>query len=282
MDFTSIFGVIAGIGLVLYGYSMDGGIVSALWLPSAVVIVVGGCLGSVFVSYGFETLKKFPKMCLEIFKAPKSTVNKTIEYLVSLSEIAKQSGLLNLEKSVMVDNPKNGVDPFIKKAVLCVVDGTDPEKISEILQTEIYVYEQDKATAIAMFDSCAAFAPAYGMIGTIVGMIQMLSQGMDDPNQLTKAIGVAFITTLYGSLLANLLFVPIASKLRSRLANYRMEKEMIIEAVCAIRNGVNPKMLREQLSSYSILDTKAKKSAKAAKAAKTPMAAKAAAVTNNK
>ncbi|MEA5066018.1 MAG: MotA/TolQ/ExbB proton channel family protein, partial [Eubacteriales bacterium] len=130
------------------------------------------------------------------------------------------------------------------------------EKISDVLNNDIYIYETDRTTAISMFDSFAAFAPAFGMVGTIVGLIMTLQAGMESPDMVTKAIGVAFITTLYGVLLANSFFIPAATKLRARMTMYRLEKEMIIEAVCAIRNGINPRMLKEQLSSYYILGSK--------------------------
>ncbi len=256
MDFSSIIGIFAGIGFVLFGYGMDGGNVRGLFMLSAFVIVAGGVFGSLFLCYGFDHLKFFPKLLLEVYIKPKSTINETIDFLVSLSQTAKQNGLLSLEKAIINADVKKQIDPFLKKGILSVVDGTDPEKINDLLQNEIYVYEQSKSVDIAMFDSCAAFAPAFGMIGTIVGLIQMLSAGMSNPDQLTTAIGVAFITTLYGSLFANCIFIPSATKLRARLAAYRLEKEMIIDAVCAIRNGINPKMLKEQLSSYAILGGK--------------------------
>jgi len=256
MDLSSIIGIVAGIGFVLFGYSFSGGDIRGLLMMSAFIIVAGGTLGAVFLSYGANHLKNFPKLIAEVFRKPKSTVNDTIDYLVSLSQTAKQSGLLSLEKVIMAPGEKGKVDLFLKKGILSVVDGTDPEKINDLLQNEIYVYEQNKNVDIAMFDSCATYSPAFGMIGTIVGLIQMLSAGMSDPEQLTTAIGVAFITTLYGSLMANCLFTPTATKLRARLASYRLEKEMIIDAVCAIRNGINPKMLKEQLSSYVIQNEK--------------------------
>ncbi|HAN20868.1 MAG TPA: hypothetical protein DCP51_04205 [Clostridiales bacterium] len=185
MDIASIIGLISGIGFVIYGYTMDGGKVGSLWLISAVVIVAGGSFGSVCLSYGMNQLKKFPKLLIEVYTNPKSTVNDTIEYLITLSQTAKQNGLLSLEKAVMTADPKKKIDPFLKRGILSVVDGTDPEKINEIMQSDIYVYEQDKQIAISMFDSLAAFAPAFGMIGTIIGMISMLSAGMDNPDKLT-------------------------------------------------------------------------------------------------
>jgi chemotaxis protein MotA len=260
MDIASVFGLIFGIGCILFGYGMDGGNVRSLWMLSAMIITLGGSIGAVFVCYGIDRLKLIPGLLLKLLVKPKSTISSTIEYLIKLSKTARQNGLLSLEKIIATDdNPKKPLDPFLKRGILMVVDGTDPEKISDILQNEIYVYEQNMNINFQMFDSLTSFCPAFGMVGTIVGLIQVLSQGMDDPNSLTKAIGIAFITTLYGVLLANLLFLPASTKLKSRLAAYRLEKEMIIEAVCAIRNGVNPRMLREQLSSYLATETKTRR-----------------------
>jgi chemotaxis protein MotA len=255
MDLLSIIGFIAGIGCVLYGYTMDGGHIASLGMASSALIVFGGSFGALFLSYGMKQVKTIPKLLLEIFKAPKSTINETIEYLVKLSQTAKENGLLSLEKAVSDSN----VDPFIKRGILSVVDGTDPEKISETMQSEIYVYEQDKILSISMLDALGGYGPAFGMVGTIVGMIHVLSAGSSDASELIKAIGVAFTATLYGVASANLIFLPMATKLKGRLSIYRLEKEMIIEAVCAIRNGVNPKMLQEQLSSYLILGSKSNK-----------------------
>lgn len=254
MDISSIIGIIAGFGFVFYGYAMDGGSITGIIMLSAIVITVGGTFGAVMLSFSFDNLKHFPLLFFEAFKKPKSKINVTIDLLISLSRTAKQSGLLSLEKSINDANAsiKDGVDPFLRKGILMAVDGTDPEKIQEILGNDIYIYEQRRLANISMFEVASQFAPAFGMIGTIVGLIQMLSLGIDDPNVLTKAIGVAFITTLYGSLLSNCIFSPIATKLKARLASYRLEKEMIIDAVCAIRNGINPKVLSEQLESYAI------------------------------
>jgi Flagellar motor component len=266
MDFSSIIGIIASFGLVLYGYTMDGGDIMGLLMISAIIITVGGTFGALFLSYGFDNLKHFPSLFMEVFIKPKSKLNEKIELLITLSRTAKQSGLLSLEKTISnLDEKKGGIDPFIKKGTLMVVDGTENERIQEILGNDIYIYEQKKLTDISMFDTCAQFGPAFGMIGTIVGLIQMLAAGMDDPNELTKAIGVAFITTLYGSLLANCIFSPSVVKLKTRLAAYRLEKEMIIDAVCAIRNGVNPKMLQEQLEAYGVPKNKKGKKAEVLK-----------------
>ncbi len=263
MDISTILGLIIGFGSLYLGYTMDGGDIGALMMLSAIIIVLGGSIGGLFMSYGLGTVLRLPKLFMEVIILPKSTIEGTIDYLVLLATKARQGGLLSLEKEINNEDPKKPTDPFLKRGILMVVDGTDSEKISEILQNDIYIYETDRTVAISMFDSLGGYAPTFGMVGTIVGLIMMLGAGMSNPDELTKAIGVAFITTLYGVLLANLLFVPCSSKLRNRMSNYRMEKEMIIQAVCAIRNGINPRLLQEQLSSYYILSSsKQQKTAK--------------------
>lgn len=255
MDLASVIGLVLGFGLLALGYSIDGGKLMDLWLLSALIITGGGTLGSVIMAYGFSQLKNYFKLFLGVFKKPKSSVPQTIDFLVKLSETARKEGLLSLEKVIYAEEAKQKIDPLLKRGILMVIDGTDQEEIAEQLQTEISVYEQKQKLEITMFDSTAGFAPAFGMVGTIIGLIQVL-QNMEDVKALTTAIGVAFITTLYGVVLANSFFVPAANKLRVRLSIYILEKEMIIEGICAIRNGINPKMLRERLSSYLQLDSK--------------------------
>lgn len=249
VDFTSIIGVIAGIALVLIGFAMDGGSLRVLMLLSAAVIVFGGSLGATLFSYGFEQVKMFPRLVIDLFIIPKSNINSTIEYLINLSDKARKDGLLSLEKELQESQGKKEPDPFLKKAVLMIIDGTDPDEIRDILENEINIYEKKRLAAISMFDSLSAFAPAFGMVGTIMGLI-MLLQDMSSPEQLTKSIAVAFVTTLYGVLAANLLFTPASRKLKNRLSDYRLEKEMIIEGVCAIRDSINPRLLKERLSVY--------------------------------
>jgi len=250
MEISTIIGLIIGFGGIAVGYLMDNGVLSALWMLSAFITVVGGSFGALFVSYPLGQVLKLPKLFGELLHAPKSTIDSTIDYLVLLATKARQGGLLSLEKEI---NSSDRVDPFIKRGVLMVVDGTDAGKISEILENDIYIYESSESAAVSMLDALGGFTPAFGMIATIMGLIMCLSAGSGSPDEMTHAIGGAFTATFYGVLLANLFFLPAASKLKGRIANYRLEKEMVIEAVCAIRNGVNPRLLQEQLSSYYML-----------------------------
>lgn len=261
MDFASIIGIIVGLGSLVLGYSMDDGNLKALWLLGAAIIVAGGSLGSIALSYGIHELKKMPLLFLQMFRSPKSRLSPTIDFIVSLSENARRDGLLSLERILEEEPAKKQPDPLLKKGMLMVIDGADLEQIRDLLETEIRVYEEKAKTEIATFESFAGYAPAYGMIGTIMGLIQVLAN-MESPQQMASSIAVAFITTLYGVIIANLICLPTSNKLKMRLKALLIEKEMIVEGVCSIRNGQNPKMLREKLSTYLQADPKPTKKPK--------------------
>lgn len=252
MDIATILGIVIGFGGIFTGYLMDNGVLSALWMLSAFITVVGGSFGALFVSYPLSQVLQLPKLFVDLIILPKSTINGTIEYLILLATKARQGGLLSLEKEI---NSTEKVDPFIKRGILMVVDGTDAHKISEVLENDIYIYETSRGASVSMLESLGGFTPAFGMIATIVGLIMCLTAGSESPDEMTRAIGGAFTATFYGVLLANLFFLPAATKLKNRMGMYRMEKEMVIEAVCAIRNGVNPRVLQEQLASYYMLSS---------------------------
>ncbi len=260
MDFASVIGILTSIGCLVLGYTMDGGQIKALWLLSAFIITVGGAAGSVALAYGMKDLKRMPVLLAQLFITPKSTLMKTIDFIVKLSESARKDGLLSVEKELDDSQSKEKIDPLLKRGMLMVIDGSELDQIKDFMETDVYVFEQQVKVEISMFESFATYAPAYGMIGTIVGLIQVLAN-MESPEQMAGAMAVAFITTLYGSVVANFLCLPAANKLKVRLGTTLLEKEMIIEGVCSIRNGQNPKMLREKLSVYLQNDPKALKNA---------------------
>lgn len=264
MDIASILGLIIAICAIAFGYTMDGGNLRALWLLSALIIVVGGSAGSVAISYGINELKKMPALFLQTFRQPKSSIPKTLEFLVTLSEHARKNGLLSLEKLLNTHDPKSPVDPLLKRGMLMVIDGADLEQIRDLMETDIAIYEERSKNEISTFDCFAGYAPAYGMVGTIMGLVQALSN-MESPEAMAASIAVAFITTFYGVMIANLICLPAASKLKNRLRSSVLEKEMIVDGVCAIRNGQNPKLLRSKLSSYLTSESKLQKKALAEK-----------------
>jgi len=267
MDIASIFGLIVAICAIAFGYTMDGGNLRALWLLSALIIVVGGSAGSVAISFGINELKKMPGLLLQAFRQPKSSIPKTLEFLVTLAEHARKDGLLSLEKLLNTHDPKSPVDPLLKRGMLMVIDGADLEQIRDLMETDIAIFEERSKNEISTFDSFGGYAPAYGMVGTIMGLIQALAN-MESPEAMAASIAVAFVTTFYGVIIANMICLPASSKLRNRLRNNVLEKEMIVDGVCAIRNGQNPKLLRSKLSSYLTSEAKLLKKTAAEKGGK--------------
>lgn len=264
MDIASVVGIILGIGCLCLGYMADGGSLKALGLFSAFLIVIGGASGSVALSFGIKELIKMPSNLLHTFIPPKSTISKTVDYIVMLSEVARKEGLLSIEKIIDDKNAKQKPDPLLKQGMMMVIDGVDLEQIREMMETQIYVYDEQAKNEIAPFEAFAGYAPTYGMIGTIMGLVRVLAN-LDSPEEMTSSIAVAFVATLYGVASANVIALPVASKLKLRLQQRLLEKEMIVEGVCSIRNGINPKMLRDKLSIYIQKDTKSLKKTSTAK-----------------
>jgi len=266
MDIASILGIVVGLGCVILGFTSDGGSVKSLANFPAFMIVFGGAFGATAISYGIEELKKLPSLIKQTFKSPKSNISVTIDYIVMLSENARKEGLLSIEK-IIEETSTKAPDPLLKRGIMMVIDGVDLEQIRELLETEISVYEAQAKTEISIFEALGGYGPTFGMVGTIMGLVRVLSN-MDSPEEMVSSIAVAFIATLYGVASANLLFLPMASKLKLRLKQYILGKEMIIEGVCAIRNGINPKMLRDKLSVYIQDEANLKKGKKGSPAVK--------------
>lgn len=164
--------------------------------------------------------------------------------MLVFAEKARREGLLALEQDVMEIN-----DPFLQKGIQLVVDGTDPELVRNILETKLTFLEERHQKGRGLFSTMGQLAPSFGLIGTLIGLIQMLSQ-LDDPTNLGSGMAVALITTLYGALLANLLFNPLAGKLRIRSLEEVLLKEVMIEGVLSIQAGENPRIVREKLNAF--------------------------------
>jgi len=171
-------------------------------------------------------------------------LNEDIELIISIANIARREGLLALEDAVAeMDNP------FLKKGIMLIVDGADAELIKNILETEIYFIQTRHNQGQAVINSMAQYAPAYGMIGTLIGLIIML-QSLDDINSLGPAMATALITTFYGVILANLIFTPISKKLKEKSEAEALQKELYIEGLLSIQNGENPRIIRDKLTSF--------------------------------
>ncbi|MGL5254127.1 MAG: motility protein A [Brevinema sp.] len=251
MEKGSIIGLSAGTLLVLGGMFISGQSLLPYWDLISVFITLGGSLGAVLFANPFERTAKVGKFFSYAMKKPAMDIASLIDTLQTFGEKARKEGVLSLEDDV-AEIP----DVFLQKAIRLVVDGTDPEVVKRIMYNELTKLDARHKSNIKVFEDWAAFAPSFGMIGTLVGLIALLGN-LADTASLGKNMAVALITTLYGAIVANLICSPAASKLKNYNDNEIMMKEIILEGVLSIQAGDNPAILRERLNAFlSVSDRK--------------------------
>lgn len=243
IDIMTIVGLIAACVLIVIGMT-NGGSLKQFWDIASIQITVGGSIGAVLISYPTSEIKKMFKVYIQSFKSEPSSKEENIELFVNLAKKARRDGLLSLE-----DDIEEVENEYIKKGLNMIVDGIEPESIREIMTLEIQEMEKRHDDAAAMFSTWGAYAPAMGMIGTLIGLIQMLAD-LSDMSSLGSGMAVALITTFYGSLLANVFLLPVASKLNYKTAQEVNTMEMAIEGVLSIQSGVNPRIIEEKMIVY--------------------------------
>lgn len=243
MDFASIGGTLLGISLIVISILTKGSITAFLSLSSA-LIVVGGVIAATLINYPISRIISVLKVVKIAYKGDSLQPLRVIKELVRMAEKARKEGLLALENET-----DEVTDPFMKKGIQLIVDGTDPELARNILETEIAMMEERHRIGAEIFDSMGASAPAFGMIGTLIGLIIML-KNLNDPDTLGPGMAVALITTFYGTLLANLLFIPIAGKLKLRSSEEILNREIVVEGILSIQAGENPRIVGEKMKAY--------------------------------
>ena len=246
MDIASLVGIVLCFVLIIFGIIV-GADVSALQnfvdAPS-ILITLGGSFCAVLAQYTLPEFVKALKSFALIFKTSEFDLPEVIRKIIDLSNIARKEGLLALEEaSTELD------DEFLRKGVLLIVDGTDPELVRGILETEMSSIESRHKRNAGFWNNLAGMGPAWGMIGTLIGLINML-QDMDDPSSIGPAMAVALTTTLYGSMLANWICIPVVGKLNSKNNDEMVIKEVMIEGLLSIQAGENPRVIEEKLKSF--------------------------------
>lgn len=243
-DILTPIGIGLGIFMVLFAVFNGGGQVTTFIDVASMLVVFGGLAGALLISFNLTELKMIPKVGKEAFNQNEHDVKGLIDTFVNLADKARREGLLALEAEL--DNIE---DKFIKKGILLAVDGMEPEVINDIMTAEIAAMEERHRKGRGLFEKMGEYAPAWGMIGTLVGLVLML-KNLNDPSTLGPKMAVALITTFYGSLLANLVFIPIASKLGAKSEQEVFVKQIAIEGVIGVQSGQNPKILQEKLSAF--------------------------------
>ncbi len=244
MDITTIIGIIIGFFGIIMGFILEGGHVSSLFALSPALIVIVGTMGAVVVGIPLEEVKKLPQWVKIAFTSQSFGVEQAYHTLVRFSEKARQEGLLSLEQEL-----ETVQDKFTKQGMQLVIDGTDPEITRNILESNITVLENRHKVGISFFEAAGGYSPTLGIIGTVMGLVHVLGN-LSDPDSLSSSIAAAFIATLYGVCLANLVYLPIAAKLKIKNQLEVQTREMILDGIISIQAGENPAILKEKLKTH--------------------------------
>ena len=244
MDIATISGLILGVGAVVLSYIMEGGHLSAVLQAPAMILVIVGTIGAATMTTSFSLLTNLPVILKIAFFSPRMDPVTTIDEIVRLAEKSRKEGLLSLEKEL-----KAITNPFLKKAIQFAIDGLEQNVLRDLLEIEMsYISERHKAGA-TFFSKLGGFSPTLGIIGTVLGLVHALGT-VSDASKMASSIAAAFIATLWGIVLANLLYLPISDKLRHRNEEENVLLEIIMEGVCSLATGENPRMIRAKLLGF--------------------------------
>jgi len=244
MDILSVTGIFVGIGALLLGNFLDGGEFSSLVNGPALIIVFGGTLGAALLQFPPMVFIRSIKISLWILMPAKLNLKAQIDKIVGWSMLARKEGLLGLENEMGKED-----DPFIQKGLQLLVDGNEPEVIRDTLEVELNVRENRDLQAAKLYDAMGGYAPTIGIIGAVMGLIHVM-QNLANPELLGDGIATAFVATIYGVGSANLVFLPIAHKLKHHIWVATQAKEMMIEGITAIAEGENPRNIELKLAGY--------------------------------
>lgn len=251
MDIATLAGIFFGVVCIIISIKLDGTLMTFYNLPS-IFIVFGGGIASALISYRINEIAKIMKVVGKAFSAKQATPEDTIKLLVELSQKARREGLLALESE-----EENIGDDYIKQSLQLIVVGVEPDTIRESMSLELENLEARHEKGQGLFRLMASLFPAWGMIGTLIGLINLLKQ-LDEPSKIGPAMAVALITTFYGSILANFVCTPIANKLALKSKEEIQQKEMIIEGILSIQAGENPRIMEHKLKTFLSPEQKAR------------------------
>lgn len=246
MDKISVFGLIIGVAAIVGGQVLEGGHVNSLLQPTAFVIVVGGTLGAVMLQSPLQTFVGGMRMVRWIFTPPQLQPNDLIARIVNWSHMARKEGLLALEGQIHILS-----DPFMRKGLQLLVDGTEPERIRDVLEVEIGAYESQLKARARVWEAAGGYAPTIGILGAVMGLIHVM-ENLTDPAKLGAGIAVAFVATIYGVGCANLIFLPISKKLLANVQRLVTLREMLVDGLVGLATGDNPRIIESRLQGYVV------------------------------
>jgi chemotaxis protein MotA len=244
MDWASLAGLALALAGVISGRLLDGGHLGSLLQPAAFAVVAAGTCGAVLLQSGLPTFMRGVRMARWIVVPPKNDLEEMTSEVMAWSALARREGLLSLERHLGVMP-----DPFMAKGLRMAIDGVDPGTIRDILDVEIATYERRQRQGIKIWESAGGYAPTIGILGAVLGLIHVM-ENLSDPAKLGSGIAVAFVATLYGVGLANLLFLPVANRLKAMVASEVARRDMMADVFSGIASGENARVIEERLSAY--------------------------------
>ena len=244
MDSISLIGLVLGFSAILVGQMLEGGHLGSLLQPTAFMIVTGGTLGAVMLQSRLSTFKRGMAMAKWVFLPPSMSHDQLIEQVVLWSHTARKEGLLALENLI-----PNLPDPFLQKGLQLLVDGVEPQRLREVLEVEIGTWEGQMKQSARVWEGAGGYAPTIGILGAVLGLIHVM-ENLSDPAKLGSGIAVAFVATIYGVGLANLVCPPIATKLLAIIASMVSQRDMVVDGLEGIANGDNPRIIESRLRGY--------------------------------
>lgn len=245
MDLSTILGFVVGFATVVVVLILDGGHPGELFaVPQAIMLIFVGSMSATAISVGTKVFATLPKLVSETIKQKKNNPSEAIELLTKMADKARREGLLALE-----EESKKIQDPFLQKGIMLVVDGVDPAQVRAILETNIENLRSRHKKGAGAFAAAGGFSPTFGIIGTVMGLMNALKM-LDDPQKLAEAIAGAFLATLWGLLFANLIFIPLGNNLKAKSEQEVHYRYLLTEGILALQAGENPRIVREKLNAF--------------------------------
>ena len=244
MDIFAVLGLVVGVGFILAAQAMEGGNVTQLLQVTAAMIVLGGTAGALIGSFPVDDLKNAIFMLKDILMPPKTNLEKLITEIVGFATKARKEGVIILEKEA-----KNASDLLLTMGLETVADGADPSLVQGMMENQVTQLEEKVTKASKVFEAAGAYSPTFGIIGAVLGLIQVM-QNLSDPSKLGAGIAVAFVATVYGLFVANLIFIPVSTRIKANFQKVLLAKEMMLEGILSIQAGESPALIERKLQSF--------------------------------
>src|SRR5215467_1164649 len=244
MDLGTLLGIVVALAGILVGQAIEGGSVFQILQPTAAMIVFGGTLGAVMISFPMSVMKQAAADLLHVFKEDNVQPNEIIDEIVRFTNKARREGIISLEKDAATVK-----DDFFRKSIMMAVDGSEPKELRQSMEVELQYMEERGEYSPKVYEAAGGYSPTIGIIGAVLGLIQVM-QHLDNIDEVGRGIAVAFVATIYGVAAANILFLPAAGKLRFKHRKKMIVKEMMLEGTLGILEGQNPRLIEVKLTSF--------------------------------